>query len=70
MIEARGVLDFAKRKEMYCEMQRLLNDEGGCIAPCFYDLIDAKRSRVQGMQPHPMGNMSGYRVCEQMWLTS
>jgi len=70
MIEARGVLDFAKRKEMYFEMQRLLHDEGGFIAPCFYDLIDAKRSRVRGMEPHPMGNMSGYEVCEQLWLTS
>jgi peptide/nickel transport system substrate-binding protein len=70
MIEARGTLDFTKRKEMYCEMQRLLHDQGGCIAPCFYDLVDAKRSRVQGMVPHPIGNMSGYQVCEQIWLSS
>jgi peptide/nickel transport system substrate-binding protein len=70
MIEARGVLDFTKRKEMYCEMQRLLHDDGGWVGPCFYDLIDAKRSRVRGMEPDPMGNMSGYRVCERIWLTS
>jgi peptide/nickel transport system substrate-binding protein len=70
MSDARGILDFTKRKEMYCEMQRLLHEEGGFIAPCFYDLVDAKRNRVQGMEPHPMGNMSGYGVCEQMWLAS
>jgi peptide/nickel transport system substrate-binding protein len=69
MVEARGVADFDKRKEMYWEMQRLLHENGGFIAPCFYDLIDAKRSRVQGMEANPMGNLGGYRVCEQMWLT-
>jgi len=69
-VQARGVADFDRRKEMYWEMQRLLHEDGGFVAPCFYDLIDAKRSRVQGVQANPMGNLGGYRVCEQMWLTS
>lgn len=69
MIEARGAIDFAKRKEMYWEMQRLLHDEGGFTAPSFYDLVDAKRNRVQGMVPHPMGNMGGYQVAEQIWVS-
>ena len=70
MVDARGVSDFGKRKEMYCEMQRLLYDSGGTVGPCFYDYIDARRARVQGMEAHPMGNLGGYQLAEQIWLAS
>ena len=50
---ARGELDTAKRKEMYCEMQKLLQDDGGTSVIAYYDSINAKRSNVGGMEPHP-----------------
>ena len=31
--EARTVLDEAKRREMYVEMQRIVRDEGGSVIP-------------------------------------
>ena len=55
LVEARGVTDFAKRKEMYCEMQRLQQDDGGCSILAFYNYLDARRSEVKGITPHPSG---------------
>jgi len=55
LVAARGETDAAKRKEMYCEMQRLLHDTGGVGMLGFYDLIDSRRDNVVGFDPHPAG---------------
>lgn len=47
LLEARSTVDFDKRKEMYCEMQRLLHDDGGYITLAFRDILDAKASSVK-----------------------
>jgi peptide/nickel transport system substrate-binding protein len=70
LLEARGEIDFAKRKEMYGEMQRLLQDEGGCIYPVFQDFIDASSSKVKGITPHPSGPLGQYQFATNVWLDS
>jgi len=55
LVAARGEIDFAKRKAMYCEMQKMLQEDGGTSVIAFYDEINAKRSNVAGMEPHPAG---------------
>jgi peptide/nickel transport system substrate-binding protein len=55
MVEARGVTDFDKRKEMYCDLQRMIQDDGGHITMAFSDYLDAGRSEVQGIVAHPSG---------------
>jgi len=65
--EARGELDTARRKELYCECQRLIHDEGGEIIPAFQNNIDAGLSKVKGVDLSPLGAL-GFWQTEGVWL--
>jgi peptide/nickel transport system substrate-binding protein len=41
LVQARSELDEAKRREMYFEMQRILNEEGGSVIPMFANYVFA-----------------------------
>ena len=43
---ARSETDDARRKELYWECQAILSQDGGMIAPCWADFLDAKTSKV------------------------
>ena len=45
--EARAELDSAKRREMYVEMQRLIRNEGGLVAPVFANTLSANRTKLR-----------------------
>lgn len=68
--EARGVVDGPKRREMYCEAQMLMWDEGGSIIPLFTDWLDAKSDRIGGWIGHPVGEGDGLHIHEWGWLKS
>lgn len=70
LVEARSVTDFNKRKEMYCEMQRMLQDDGGHITTAFTDLIDAARTEVKGITPHPSAALGFYQFARTVWIDS
>lgn len=65
----RSVTNEAMRKEMYCDIQRILYDEGASIIPLFTNWIDARSDRLQGWEGHPFGPADGYRLAEGAWLT-
>jgi peptide/nickel transport system substrate-binding protein len=66
VLEARGTLDVAKRKEMYCECQRMIHDDGGASIAAFQNVIDAAAKRVKGTILHPLGSL-GYWQSEGLW---
>jgi len=68
LVEARGELNDAKRKEMYCEMQRMLHDDGGVGMIAYYDLIDGRRSNVMGFEPHSAGMGRNPFFSTEVWL--
>jgi len=68
LVQARGELDRAKRSEMYCEMQRMLHDDGGVGMIAFYDYIDARRENVKGFEPHPAGIARNANFSTEVWL--
>lgn len=68
LVEARGELDQAKRSQMYCEMQRMLHDDGGVGMIAFYDYIDARRDKVGGFEPHPAGIARNANFSTEVWL--
>lgn len=70
LVEARGVTDFEKRKEIYGEMQLMLQETGGVIVPAFYDTIDAVRSKVNGLKPHSAGALMYYQGIKNVWLSA
>jgi len=68
LVAARGELDMAKRKQMYEDMQLMINEDGGALISMFYDYVDAGRANVGGYEP---GNfaLSGCRAAERCWLS-
>jgi peptide/nickel transport system substrate-binding protein len=70
LVEARGVTDFAKRKEMYGEMQRMLQDDGGHITLAFLDYLDATRSEVMGITAHPSGPLGFFQGPRTAWINA
>lgn len=67
LVEARVTTDHAKRKEIYCEAQSMVRDEGGTIVPYFLNLLDAGRENVRGVFRSPMGPLGQWRM-ETIWL--
>jgi len=67
LVEARGETDFDLRKEMYCEMQWLLYNDGSQILPVFLPWLDGKSSRIKGLEANPYGAM-GYYFWDEMWI--
>ncbi|MET1416617.1 ABC transporter substrate-binding protein [Roseibium sp. HPY-6] len=70
MIEARGELDFAKRKALYDDMQVMIANEAGTAIPAFISNIDAKSNKLKGLKPNPLGGQMGYAMAEYVWLES
>ncbi|RFB79817.1 ABC transporter substrate-binding protein [Methylovirgula sp. 4M-Z18] len=66
--EARGLLDQAKRKEIYDEMQVMVSENAGTIIPAYMANVDALSGKVKGLEPNPLGGMMGYAFAEYVWL--
>ena len=52
VLDAAATADEARRTELAHEAQRLLWEDGGYIIPFFKQTIDARTSKVQGLEPH------------------
>jgi peptide/nickel transport system substrate-binding protein len=70
LVLGRAELDTTKRKEIYCEAQRLVSDTGGWAIPCFFDYLDAMSSKVQGFEPVPLGPLAASQWPKTVWLES
>jgi peptide/nickel transport system substrate-binding protein len=70
LVEARGVTDFNKRKEMYGEMQLLLQEDGGTVVLSFLDNVDAAHKNVKGITAHPSAYLGFYQFATNVWLDS
>ena len=68
LIEARGELDFAKRKAIYDDMQVMVSNEAGTAIPVYLSNVDAKTTKLKGLKPNPLGGQMGYAMAEYVWL--
>lgn len=68
LIAGRSTDDFAKRKEIYGEMQQLVHDDSGEVIFMFPSVIDCYASTVKGVGPDGVRTMMGARVAERAWL--
>ncbi|SOY91571.1 ABC transporter substrate-binding protein [Cupriavidus taiwanensis] len=68
LVAARGETDFAKRKQMYADMQTMVHDEAGIGIPLFLASIDAHTTRLKGLSPIPLGGLMGYMFAENVWI--
>jgi peptide/nickel transport system substrate-binding protein len=66
--EGRGTLDFAKRKEIYHEIQKIFYEDGTSIVPAFADFIAAVNAKVRGLIPVRTSSLSGANFADSVWM--
>ncbi len=71
LVSARAELDQNKRRDMYFEMQQILNREGGTITPMFASFVFATAENVGFNEPLASNwDMDGERSIERWWFNS
>jgi peptide/nickel transport system substrate-binding protein len=70
LLEARGSLDQARRREIYNELQVIVSEEAGTIIPAYISGVDAITTRLKGLESNPLGGMMGYAFAEHVWLAA
>lgn len=68
--EARAELNDAKRRELYVECQRILNQEGGVIIPMFANIVEVASKRLNINNPAGNWEMDGHRAAERWWFVT
>ncbi|WP_328187210.1 ABC transporter substrate-binding protein [Marinobacter sp. OP 3.4] len=68
LVAARAELDEDKRAGMYAEMQRLIHDDGGSVAPAFSAYVSAARTNVGHGRIAMNRDMDGNRIAERWWF--
>jgi peptide/nickel transport system substrate-binding protein len=68
LVAARSETDEAKRRQMYADMQVLVNEQAGIGMPIFMSILDAYSSKLKGLGSIPVGGMMGYAFAEYVWL--
>ncbi|MBI1385070.1 MAG: ABC transporter substrate-binding protein [Rhizobiales bacterium] len=65
---SRAELDAGKRKEMHCEMQKIVSDGAGSLIPSHSAYIDGKSKRLKGFPKVPLAPFGGMEWPEYAWL--
>lgn len=68
LIAARTELDEAKRRAMYGEMQRLISDDGGVIAPLFTNHVEAHSDKLAHDRVGTVAEMDSNLLLERWWF--
>lgn len=67
LVEARGELDDAKRREMYGEMQTIVHNDGGVIVPMFAQYVEAATDKLAHNEIAGNMGFDGMRLHERWW---
>ena len=67
--EARSAKDPAKRLELYCSMEKLINEDCGMVIMSHKNFVDAMSDKIRGITKMPLGNFGGYEWPEFVWRT-
>ena len=68
LVAARAELDTALRSEMYRDMQIMLRDEGGVVAPMFATAVIAKNDKIAHGDQSWVRAFDGRRILERWWM--
>jgi peptide/nickel transport system substrate-binding protein len=69
LVQARAELDTTKRREMYVEMQKLCNEDGGALIPMFMAYTHAVSKKIG--TPEKWANnweLDGHKNGERWWM--
>ncbi len=68
LLQSRAETDLAKRKQMFCDMQKMISDQAGIGIPVFISMLDAYATQVKGLVPVPTGDLMGFNFAQHVWL--
>lgn len=68
--ESKVTTDFAKRKEIFGEMQQIQADEGANHVFMFESAVNVVSDNIGGAVPDAAGPSFGFRAAERLWMTS
>jgi len=68
LLEARSTFNKARRKELYCEMQHMIRDDGGTIIPSFVNMLDAASVKVRNIISNPILTWGTLNIQEACWI--
>ena len=69
LVEARATLDSDKRRQIYHDMQKMLSEDGGYIAPMYANFVGAAHTKLA--HPETIGNLykiDNGRIGERWWM--
>ncbi|MEO1198752.1 MAG: hypothetical protein AAFX39_05895 [Pseudomonadota bacterium] len=61
--------DFAKRRQIYWDMQELASNDGGNVIFAFPTDLDAYHESVGGAEPDGGNRLMGARISERVWIS-
>jgi len=70
LVEARAELDSERRREIYRDMQQMLSEQGGYIAPMYANFVGAASNKLS--HPEMIGNLykvDNGRIAERWWMS-
>lgn len=68
LLQARSELDDERRRAMYYEMQQIMHDEGGMIAPLFTNQATAHSDALGHGEVAGNAELDGLRIAERWWF--
>ena len=68
LILGRKTTDVALRKEIYCEAETLLHDDGGAFQPMYMNFVEGTHKRIQNYQGSPAFGLSAGLLYEEIWV--
>ncbi len=67
LTDVLAVTDLAKRRQMYCDLQTIIHEEGGIALPAHTNYIDAVGDYVKGRTHVPLNNFGGCESPPFLW---
>lgn len=70
VVQARAELDESKRRSIYAETQKLINDDGGAVVPMFANYIMGVSKKVAHSEDVAANwEFDGYKAAERWWFS-
>lgn len=68
LVQGKVETDFDRRKQVYWDMQEIVNQDGGNVIFAFPKDLDAYSKSVQGVVADGVNRLMGGRIMERVWI--
>jgi len=68
LIEGRKTTDAALRREIYCEAETLVHDDGGAFQPMYMNFVEGSHKRIQNYRGSAAFGLSAGLLYEEIWV--